>query len=97
MLATHDVIWIPIEADVVAFRPSAKFLQTGSCLVRQLADDCCIEEWLYLDGTGKIKLLGLRLRCFVPFLQDLRECCSINFDELLEFVEIIAKLLKAFF
>jgi hypothetical protein len=52
---------------------------------------------LYLDGPGKIELLGLGLRCFVPFLQDFGECCTVDLDELLEFVQIVAELLEAFF
>ena len=49
-----------------------------------------------LDSARKVKLFRLRLGSLVPFLQDFRECSPVDFDELLELVEIVAELLEAF-
>jgi hypothetical protein len=52
---------------------------------------------LHLHGPGEIEFLGFGLRCLVPFLENLGESRSIDFNKLLKLVEIVAKLLKAFF
>ena len=52
---------------------------------------------MHLDSTGKIELFRLGLGRLVPFLQDLGEGSPIDLDELLELVQVITKLLEAFF
>jgi hypothetical protein len=71
-------------------------LETCRSLVRELADDSGIEEGLYLDGSRQIELLGLRLGCLIPFLQDLGEGGAVDFDKLLQFVQVVGELLKSF-
>jgi hypothetical protein len=97
VLTADDVIGTPVEANMISFRPSTKLLQTRGSLIRQLADNSRIEERLYLNGSRKVELFGFRLGCLVPLLKNLGECCAVDLDELLKFVQVVTELLEALF
>lgn len=96
MLAAHDVVGsrLAIEAHRIPFCPRAKFLKTCRDLIRQLADDSRVKEWLHLDRPREVQLLGLGFGRLVPFLQDLGKGCSVDIDKLLQLVQIVRKLLE---
>lgn len=96
-MAAHDVVWssLPFKADVVPVCPCTELLQTCCDLIRELTDDCWVEEGLNLHSPGEIELLGLGFGSLVPFLQDLGERRPIYVDELLQLIEVVRKLLEA--
>lgn len=96
-MAAHDVVWpsLPLKTDMIPVCPCTELLQTRCDLVRELTDDCRVEEGLDLNSPREIELLRLGLGSLVPFLQDLGKCRSIYVNELLQLVEVVCKLLEA--
>lgn len=96
MLAADNVVGpcLSFKANMVSVGPCAQLLKTGGDLVRKLANDRRIEKRLDLHRAGEVEFLGLGLGRLVPFLEDLGESGPVYVYKLLQFVQVVGKLLE---
>lgn len=85
-----------ILLDVFTFGPAFQIEPGGGRAVGQITKHIATETRLDFDSPLQVQLFGPRLGRFVPFLQDLGNCSFVDFDELLQFVQVIVELLEAF-
>lgn len=79
------------------FRPILDVDKICSNNVGEFGDKLSIKARLYFNLPLKVEFLGITLTPLIPFLQDLTEAGSVDFDKPLQLAEITFKETPTFF
>lgn len=79
------------------FRPILEVEQICGNNVREFGNEFSIKTRLYFNLSLEVKFLGITLASLIPFLQDLTEADSVDFDKPLQLAEIAFKETPSFF